>query len=90
MFCYYGFEACGDVAEETPNAGTAILKSMRMTIYVGGGAATFVCLALLMSVPDMGAAVSGADVDPVGTTLKAAMGDFGFRAVIAVVMVSFI
>ena len=90
MFCYYGFEACGDVAEETPNAGTAIPKSMRMTIYVGGGAATFVCLALLMSVPDMGAAVSGADVDPVGTTLKAAMGDFGFRAVIAVVMVSFI
>ena len=21
MFCYYGFEACGDVAEETPDAG---------------------------------------------------------------------
>ena len=90
MFCYYGFEACGDVAEETPNAGVAIPKSMRMTIYVGGGAATFVCLALLMSVPDMAAAVSGKDVDPVGTTLKAAMGDFGFRSVIAVVMVSFI
>lgn len=90
MFCYYGFEACGDVAEETPNAGVAIPKSMRMTIYVGGGAATFVCLALLLAVPDMGAAVSGADKDPVATTLQAAMGMTGFRVVIAVVMVSFL
>jgi len=24
MFCYYGFEACGDVAEETPNASRMI------------------------------------------------------------------
>ncbi len=90
MFCYYGFEACGDVAEETPNAGTAIPRSMRMTIYVGGGAATFVCLALLMAVPDMAAAVSGKDADPVGTTLRTALGDTGFKFVIAIVMVSFI
>ena len=89
MFCYYGFEACGDVAEETPNAGEAIPKSMRMTIYVGGGAATFVCLALLLALPDLGAAISGADKDPVATTLTAALGPAGFRAVIAVVMVSF-
>lgn len=90
MFCYYGFEACGDVAEETPNAGVAIPRSMRMTIYVGGGAATFVCLALLLAVPDLGAAVSGADKDPVATTLQAAMGMTGFRLVIAVVMISFL
>lgn len=90
MFCYYGFEACGDVAEETPNAGVAIPRSMRMTIYVGGGAATFVCLALLLAVPDLGAAVSGVDKDPVATTLQAAMGMTGFRLVIAVVMISFL
>jgi amino acid transporter len=90
MFCYYGFEACGDVAEETPNAGTAIPKSMRMTIYVGGGAATFVCLALLLAIPDLPAAISGADKDPVASTLKHALGETGFKAVIAVVMVSFI
>ncbi|MBI3299922.1 MAG: amino acid permease [Elusimicrobia bacterium] len=90
MFCYYGFEACGDLAEETPNAGVAIPRSMRMTIYVGGGAATFVCLALLLALPDLQAAISGADKDPVATTLKTAMGEMGFRAVIAVVMVSFL
>ena len=39
MFCYYGFEACGDVAEETPDASRMIPKAMRMTIYIGGAAA---------------------------------------------------
>jgi len=46
MFCYYGFEACGDVAEETPDASRMIPKAMRMTIYIGGAAATWVCLAV--------------------------------------------
>lgn len=90
MFCYYGFEACGDVAEETPNASRMIPQAMRMTIYVGGGAAMFVCLGLVLAVPDMNAVISGKDTDPVATILRAAMGEIGFRAVLAVVMVSFI
>ncbi|TGL90354.1 amino acid permease [Leptospira congkakensis] len=90
MFCYYGFEACGDVAEETPNAGSSIPKSMRMTIYIGGGAATFVCLALLLALPNIDKAISGEDQDPVTTTLVSAMGLVGYRMVIVVVMVSFL
>lgn len=89
MFCYYGFEACGDVAEETPDASRAIPKAMRMTIYIGGFAAMLVCLALVLAVPDLGAVLSGQDTDPVATTLRAAVGAVGLRAVIAVVMVSF-
>ena len=90
MFCYYGFEACGDVAEETPNASRMIPKAMRMTIYVGGAAAMFVCLALILAVPDMNAIISGKDTDPVATILRTAMGEVGFRVVLAVVLVSFI
>ncbi|MGE8720056.1 APC family permease [Leptospira terpstrae] len=90
MFCYYGFEACGDVAEETPNASSAIPKSMRMTVYIGGGAATFVCLALLLALPNVDKAISGEDSDPVTTTLISAMGIVGYRMVIVVVMVSFL
>ena len=90
MFCYYGFEACGDVAEETPDAGRTIPKSMRLTIYVGGVAALWVCLGLILAVPDVGAVLSGKDKDPVVTVLKSAMGDTGLRVVIAVVTVSFI
>jgi len=90
MFCYYGFEACGDVAEETPDASRTIPKAMRMTIYIGGAAAIWVCLAFVLAVPDIGAVMTGRDTDPIVTLLKAAMGDAGFRAVIAVVLVSFL
>jgi amino acid transporter len=90
MFCYYGFEACGDVAEETPDATRMIPKAMRMTIYIGGAAAIWVCLAFVLSIPDLGAVLSGADKDPIVTLLRAAMGETGFRAVIVVVLVSFV
>ncbi|HEX4151578.1 MAG TPA: amino acid permease [Steroidobacteraceae bacterium] len=90
MFCYYGFEACGDVAEETPDASRMIPKAMRMTIYIGGAAAIWVCLAFVLSISDIGAVMSGKDTDPIVTLLRAAMGPMGFRAVILVVLVSFI
>jgi amino acid transporter len=89
LWCYYGFEACGDVAEETPDATRAIPKAMRMTIYIGGFAAMLVCLAFVLAVPDLNAVFSGKDTDPVVTILNTAVGPFGLRAVIAVVLVSF-
>jgi amino acid transporter len=90
MWCYYGFEACGDVAEETPDATRTIPRSMRLTIYVGGIAALWVCLGFVLAVPDVNAVMSGKDKDPVVTVLRTAMGDTGLRLVIAVVSVSFI
>ena len=90
MFCYYGFEACGDVAEETPDASRMIPKAMRMTIYIGGAAASWICLAFVLSIADINAVISGKDTDPIVTLLRAAMGETGFRAVIVVVLVSFI
>ena len=90
MFCYYGFEACGDVAEETPDPSRMIPKAMRMTIYIGGAAALWVCLAFVLSIKDIGAVISGKDTDPIVTLLRDSMGDVGFRAVILVVLVSFI
>jgi len=64
MFCYYGFEACGDVAEETPDASRMIPKAMRMTIYIGGAAASWVCLAFVLSISDIGAVIAGKDNRP--------------------------
>ncbi|MCB5943817.1 APC family permease [Acidocella sp. KAb 2-4] len=90
LFCCYGFEACGDVAEETPNPGVEIPKAMRMTIYVGVGASIFVCLALIMSIPNMADVISGKEADPIGTVLTSAFGPLGAKAVIVIVMVSFI
>jgi hypothetical protein len=38
-----------DVAEETTNASRTIPKAMRMTIYIGGAAAIFACLAPVLA-----------------------------------------
>ena len=89
LFTCYGFEACGDVAEETPNPGTAIPRAMRMTIYVGMTAAAFVCLALILAQPDIGAVISGKLTDPVDALLLSVFGPIGSKLVVAVVMVSF-
>ena len=90
LFTCYGFEACADVAEETPDPGRAIPKAMRWTIYVGVSASVFVCLALILSVPDIGQVMSGENVDPIGEILLKAFGPFGSKGVIVVVAVSFI
>lgn len=67
-----------------------VSRAMRMTIYVGGGAAMFVCLALVLAVPDLPAVLAGKVSDPVAVTLIDAMGVSGFKAVIVVVLVSFL
>lgn len=89
MFLYYGFEACGEVAEEIPNPGKKIPVAMRMTIYIGGIAAMFACLALILAVPDMHAVINGIDKDPVKTILNHAFGSMGSKVVMGVVMISF-
>ena len=87
---YYGFEACGDVAEEVPNPGIRIPKAMRMTMYVGGAAATFLTLALVLSVEDIGDVISGREIDPVNTILTEAFGATGAKLMAAVVLLSFL
>jgi amino acid transporter len=90
VYQYYGFEACGDVAEEVPDPGRIIPKAMRRTIYIGGAAATFVCLSLILSISDIGAVISGENPDPVGSVLTEAFGSFGSKIVLAVVLISFL
>ncbi|WP_432477967.1 APC family permease [Nocardioides sp. GXQ0305] len=90
IYQYYGFEACGDVAEEVPDPTRQIPKAMRMTIYVGGAAAIFVCLSLLLAVQDYAAVIDGTDADPVTTILHNAFGETGTKVVLVVVMISFL
>jgi len=90
LFCCYGFEACADVAEETPNPGRRVPMAMRMTLYIGVAASLFVCFALLTALPDIKAAMGGEPANPISSLMKAAFGPIGAKAVIAVVMVSFL
>ena len=90
LFTCYGFEACGDVAEETPNPGVAIPKAMKSTIYVGMSASIFVALALILSLPDVMGVISGRVANPIEDALNIAFGPIGAKAVVVVVLVSFL
>ncbi|MFF0447903.1 APC family permease [Streptomyces sp. NPDC004609] len=90
IYNYYGFEACGDVAEEVRNPGRMIPKAMRRTIYVGGAAATFVAVALVLSVADIPAVVSGENTDPVSGVLEAVFGTAGTKVILGIVLLSFV
>lgn len=89
LFSCYGFEACGDVAEEIPNPGKQIPKAMRMTIYIGVGASIFACAALLLAVPNIPAVISGETPNALSDVLLNAFGSTGTKGVAAIVMVSF-
>ncbi|RRD61516.1 APC family permease [Leucobacter sp. OH1287] len=90
IFLFYGFEACGDVAEEVKNPGVVVPRAMRMTIYVGGVAAAFIALGLILSVPDYQAVMNGTATDPVGETFQRVFGPVGFKILMAIVLISFI
>ena len=86
----YGFEACGDVAEETRDPGVTIPRAMRMTIYVGASASAFIAVALVLASPDIAAIISGRDTNPIITIMHTAFGPIGTPIVAAVVLISFL
>ena len=89
LYQFYGFEACGDVAEEVPDPGRRIPRAMVLTILVGGAVALLVAGGFLMAIPDVPAVIAGEEADPIGTILTAAFGSTGAKVVLAVVLLSF-
>ena len=90
LWVYYGFEACGDVAEEVPNPGRTIPKAMRRTVYIGGIASTFICLSFIMATPNISDVISGKNVDPVRGILISAFTSAGAKVVLCIVLISFL
>ena len=90
LYLFYGFEACGDVAEEVPDPGRTIPKAMRRTIYIGGAAAIFVTAALILAQPDFNAILSGENADPVGSVFSDVFGSVGSKIVTIIVLISFV
>jgi amino acid transporter len=88
LYQFYGFEACGDVAEEVRSPGRLIPRNMRLTIYVGGSVAVMVALGFVLAA-DVAAVVAGEETDPIGNALAAAFGDGGSKVVLEIVLISF-
>jgi len=73
LFRFYGFEACGDVAEEAADPARRIPRAMILTIFVGGVSWLFAFDGYVMAAPNLAVIVSGKDADPIPGILQASL-----------------
>lgn len=90
LFLFYGFEACGDVAEEVENPARRIPTAMIMTIVVGGVSALFSFAGYVMAAPDLQAIVDGTDADPIPLILESSLGTVGSKIFLVVALTAFL
>lgn len=90
LFLYYGFEACGEIAEEVPNPARSIPKAMQLTVVVGGLAALLAFAGYALAAPDLGSILSGSDTNPIPAILQNSVGTVGTKLILLVALTSFI
>ena len=88
LFMFYGFEACGDVAEEVTDAAREVPKAMYLTIFVGGVSALFSFSGYVLAAPDLEALT--ASTTPIPDVLTATIGEGGMRAFLVIAVMAFI
>ena len=74
LFLFYGFEACGDVAEEVSDPTRRIPRAMILTIVVGGVSGFLSYAGYVLAAPDLEAIVAGEDADPIPGILESSLG----------------
>jgi amino acid transporter len=89
IWIFYGFEACGDIAEEVKDPSRKIPRAMRMTLGLGGVAAAIITVGFIVAVPSIGAVISGDDANPIGTVLENSLGHVGAKFALAVILFAF-
>lgn len=90
LFLFYGFEACGNVAEEVSDPSRRIPSAMRLTIVIGGVSAAISFLGYLLAAPDLPAIIAGEIADPIPAILEGSLGSVGAKVFLCVAVLSFI
>ncbi|RZU32124.1 APC family permease [Blastococcus saxobsidens] len=90
LFLFYGFEACGDVAEEVADPARQIPRAMILTILVGGVSGFLSYAGYVLAAPDLQAIVAGEDVDPIPSILESSLGTAGSKVFLVVIVVAFL
>ncbi|MGE3193487.1 MAG: APC family permease [Microbacteriaceae bacterium] len=90
LFLFYGFEACGDVAEEVKDPSRRIPRAMVMTILVGGVSALFSFAGYVLAAPNLADIVAGNDSDPIPGILDASLGPVGAKIFLVIAVVAFL
>ncbi len=92
LFLFYGFEACGDVAEEVERPAVRIPRAMVLTILVGGVSALFAFCGYVLAADDatLAAVVSGENTNPIPGILESSLGAVGAKIFLVIAITAFI
>jgi amino acid transporter len=90
LFLFYGFEACGSVAEEVQDPARRIPKAMLLTIVVGGVSGLLSYAGYVLAAPDLQAIVAGEEPDPIPAILENSLGTVGSKVFLVVTLVAFL
>jgi amino acid transporter len=90
LWAFYGFEACGDIAEEVLNPSRRIPFAMILTIVFGLISAVTGYMGYVLAAPNLQEIVSGREPDPLTAILEASLGPVGVKIFLCVALLSFI
>ncbi len=90
LFLFYGFEACGDVAEEVSDPTTRIPKAMMLTILVGGVSGLMSYAGYVLAAPNLQDIVNGNDPDPIPSILESSLGQVGCKIFLCIAITAFV
>jgi amino acid transporter len=90
VWIFYGFEACGDVAEEVVDPSRKIPRAMWMTLTFGGVTAFFITVSYILAVPSFGAVISGKDTNPIISVIDTGLGHAGSKVALTMVVIAFV
>ena len=90
LFLFYGFEACGDVAEEVADPTTRIPRAMMLTILVGGVSGLMSYAGYVLAAPNLQEIVNGGDPDPIPSILESSLGHVGSKLFLCIAITAFV
>jgi amino acid transporter len=90
LWQFYGFEACGDVAEEVRDPERRVPLAMVLTIVVGLVAAFIAYAGFVLAAPNLRDIVDGNVADPIPEIVRGSTGDFGMTMLLLVAATIFL
>ena len=88
-YSFVGFEAAGSIAEEVRESRRVLPKAMILSLAVAGCLVIFACLGISLSIPNIGAVLSGNVADPITSTLETRLGSAVGRIILVVLTIGF-
>lgn len=88
-FSFIGFESAGSIAEEVKESRRVLPKAITLSLLVAGLLVMYAALGLVLATPDLGAALSGKDSNPIATTLETRLGSGTGRTLLVMLAIGF-